>query len=69
MDLRRMIAELQSEKERLDRAIEALERLSAKNAPRRGRPPGWLKKQIDGDKSSDETPEPDKSQAAKATGS
>lgn len=43
-----MIAELQSEKQRLDQAIEALERLSSKGmVPRRGRPPAWLKKQID----------------------
>ncbi|MBV8895765.1 MAG: hypothetical protein JO051_04585 [Acidobacteriaceae bacterium] len=42
-----MIAELQTEKQRLDQAIEALERLSRKGmVPRRGRPPAWLKKQI-----------------------
>ena len=46
MDLHKMIIELQAERERLDQAIEALERLS-KNAPRRGRPPAWLKKQTD----------------------
>ena len=47
MDLRKMIAELQAERQRLDQAIEALERLSAKALPRRGRPPTWLKKQRD----------------------
>jgi hypothetical protein len=47
MDLQRMITELQSEKQRLDQAIEALERLSIKGVPRRGRPPAWLKKQMD----------------------
>jgi hypothetical protein len=45
MDLRKMIAELQAERQRLDQAIEALERLSAKGSPRRGRPPAWLKNQ------------------------
>jgi hypothetical protein len=47
MDLLRMISELQSERQRLDEAIQALERLSAGKSRRRGRPPGWLKEQID----------------------
>jgi hypothetical protein len=38
MDLLKMIAELQTEKERLDEAILALERLSTANNRRRGRP-------------------------------
>ena len=38
-----MIAELQAERERLDQAIIALERLSAGQTRRRGRPPRWLK--------------------------
>ena len=38
MDLSKMIAELQDEKYRLDEAIEALERLSAGQNRRRGRP-------------------------------
>lgn len=42
-----MIAELQSERDRLDQAILALERLSAGQARRRGRPPRWLKEQIE----------------------
>ncbi len=46
MDLHRMIAELQAERQRLDEAIQALERLSAGNARRRGRPPAWLKDEI-----------------------
>ena len=41
-----MIHELQAEKLRLDAAIEALERLSAGKARRRGRPPKWLKNEI-----------------------
>jgi hypothetical protein len=43
MDLLKMIAELQTEKQRLDEAIQALERLSAANSRRRGRPPRWAK--------------------------
>jgi hypothetical protein len=42
MDLNRMISELQAERERLDQAILALERLSASKGKRRGRPPKWL---------------------------
>lgn len=42
-----MIAELQAERQRLDQAIEALERLNTKGLPRRGRPPGWLKKSLE----------------------
>ena len=38
-----MITELQDEKQRLDQAIEALERLSTGSQKRRGRPPKWLK--------------------------
>jgi hypothetical protein len=45
MDLLKMIAELQTEKQRLDEAIEALERLSAANTRRRGRPPRWAKQE------------------------
>jgi hypothetical protein len=43
MDLVKMIAELQAERQRLDEAIQALERLSAGKIRRRGRPPSWLK--------------------------
>ncbi len=43
MNLQKMIAELQAEKDRLDHAILALERLSTLNPKRRGRPPRWLK--------------------------
>jgi hypothetical protein len=42
MDLTKMIADLQSERERLDEAILALERLAANKGKRRGRPPKWL---------------------------
>ncbi|MBV8071472.1 MAG: hypothetical protein JO270_16300 [Acidobacteriaceae bacterium] len=47
MDLNKMIAELQMERDRLDQAILALERLSAGQARRRGRPPRWLKEQVE----------------------
>ena len=42
-----MISELQSERQRLDEAILALERLSAGKNRRRGRPPRWLKQEIE----------------------
>jgi hypothetical protein len=41
MDLLKMIAELQVEKQRLDDAIEALERLSSANQRRKGKPARW----------------------------
>ena len=49
MDLSKMITELQAERDRLDQAILALERLMHKNQPRRGRPPAWLKQQPGGE--------------------
>jgi hypothetical protein len=42
MDLQKMIAELQAERDRLDHAILALERLSRHPNAKRGRPPKWL---------------------------
>jgi len=44
MDLQKMIGELEAERDRLDRAILALERLS-KGEPegKRGRPPKWVR--------------------------
>jgi hypothetical protein len=42
MDLHKMITELRLEKERLDEAILALERLVAGKTRRRGRPARWL---------------------------
>jgi len=47
MDLLKMIGELEAERNRLDQAIIALERLSAGKVRRRGRPPGWLKGEIE----------------------
>ncbi len=43
MNLQKMISELEAERDRLDEAILALERLSTSNAKRRGRPPRWMK--------------------------
>jgi hypothetical protein len=43
MDLAKMIAELQAERDRLTNAILALERLAEGNQRKRGRPPKWLK--------------------------
>ena len=59
MDLHKMIAELQAEKERLDQAIEALERLYARGDPRRGRPPSWLKRQTEQVRESEKNGEPE----------
>ena len=43
MDLHKMIAELEAERDRLDHAILALERLARGVAQgKRGRPPKWL---------------------------
>jgi len=44
MTLSTILAELQHERELIDEAILALERLLAGSGPRRGRPPNWLKK-------------------------
>lgn len=41
MNLRKMIVELEEERDRLDEAILALERLSRSIAKRRGRSPRW----------------------------
>ncbi|MBV9760072.1 MAG: hypothetical protein JO340_05880 [Acidobacteriaceae bacterium] len=60
MDLLKMIAELQAERQRIDEAIQALERLSAGKVRRRGRPPGWLKDELlrNGQEPEDEEEEP-----------
>jgi hypothetical protein len=63
MDLHKMIAELQAERQRLDHAIEALERLSLRTRPRRGRPPAWLKKEMDKLQSSAQEKEPEQRRA------
>jgi hypothetical protein len=59
MDLHKMIIELQAERQRLDEAIEALERLSSGNLRRRGRPPRWLKEEIDRHAENPEATEPE----------
>jgi hypothetical protein len=45
MDLFKIITELEAEKQRLDEAIEALERLAAAKIRRRARPPKSLKEE------------------------
>ncbi len=47
MDLLKMIAELQTEKQRLDEAIQALERLSQANSRPKGRSPRWPKEAVE----------------------
>jgi hypothetical protein len=47
MDLHKMITELQLEKQRLDEAILALERLVAGKSRRRGRPSRWLADELE----------------------
>jgi hypothetical protein len=62
MDLTKMISELQAEKQRLDEAIFALERLSAGKANRRSRPLRWLEEREREELSADaEIPEPEDS--------
>ncbi len=43
MDVTKIIAELRHEREQIEEAIEALERLARGRGKRRGRPPGWMK--------------------------
>jgi hypothetical protein len=43
MDLKKMITELEAERDRLDHAILALERLARGPQSKRGRPPKWLR--------------------------
>jgi hypothetical protein len=43
IDIRKIIAELREERACLDEALMCLERLELKQAPRRGRPPLWMK--------------------------
>ncbi len=64
MDLLKMIAELETERDRLDQAILALERLSAGKARRRGRPPRWLKDEIER-QGTEEVPEPEAANSGK----
>jgi hypothetical protein len=44
MDISKILGELRVEREQLEEAILALERLSAGGAKRRGRPPAWMAK-------------------------
>jgi len=42
MDFTKLLAELKSERERVEQAIIVLERLGGRTGKRRGRPPKWL---------------------------
>ena len=42
MDIIKMLADLRTEREQLDEAIIALERLGLGRGKRRGRPPAWM---------------------------
>jgi hypothetical protein len=42
MDIVKMLSDLRSERQRLQEAILAIERLAAGGAKRRGRPPKWM---------------------------
>ena len=58
MDLAKMIAELQDERNRLNEAIEALERLTGSGqARRRGRPPRQVTELLAEDADMDEVPQ------------
>ncbi len=43
MDVDKIIAELRREREQIEEAIEALDRLAQGRGKRRGRRPGWMK--------------------------
>jgi len=42
MEILKMLAELRGERERIEEAIVALERLARGQGKRRGRPPAWM---------------------------
>ena len=42
MDVQKILSELRAERERVDAAIIALERIGASRGARRGRPPAWI---------------------------
>jgi hypothetical protein len=42
MDIQKILAGLREEREQIEDAIAALERIARQRAPRRGRPPKWL---------------------------
>lgn len=58
-----MIAELREERQRIDEAVAALERLSAGKNRRRGRPPGWLTGELGRESSESEESDPPPSAA------
>lgn len=42
MDIQKILAELREQRDQVAAVIEALEKISYQQAPRRGRPPKWL---------------------------
>ena len=50
MDVHKMLAELRQERELLEEAIVSLERLASGRGKRRGRPPAWMKKAAEGNR-------------------
>ena len=47
MDVSKILAELRQEREQLEDAILALERIGQRSGKRRGRPPAWMKEAED----------------------
>jgi hypothetical protein len=46
MDVIKMLAELSQERRQIEEAIMALERLARGHGKRRGRPPAWMRAQV-----------------------
>jgi hypothetical protein len=42
MDIQRVLADLREQRDRVEEAIVAFERIARRQVPRRGRPPKWL---------------------------
>ncbi len=55
MDVSKIIAELRSEREQIEEAIEVLERLAQGRGKRRGRRPAWMKEAEDRRKAKEST--------------
>jgi hypothetical protein len=56
MDVLKMLSDLRSERNQIEEAILALERLATGQGKRRGRPPKWMSQVRDGQQSSSEAP-------------
>jgi hypothetical protein len=53
MDVNEILQQLMEERDRLDEAIIAIERLAAERTTRRGRPPNWLVEERAGKRSAE----------------